>query len=707
MSQLSLEPLHRFHPYCARFPSEIVEAALERYTKPGDSIFDPFCGSGTTLVAGLAHQRRVVGSDIDALAVLLSEVKCAPLAAERYAAWRDQFAARLVEDFAMLSRAWKPRPAPRPGSIWPIGALKLPVPKFPEVRYWFPSQVIAALSTISEAAHQCQEPHYERLALLSLSASIIAKWPQTLSYAMDIDHTRPHRRLQRFTLDRVLTTYLRRLDRSIACLSRLHDVYREAGVFRACQSPPGAVYQHDARAPLPEIPDASQALVITSPPYFNAVDYPRAHRLSLCWMQGYAPAAPASRRPYIGLRHAAEFDALAWLQAHPTVRRQLPVALLHHGALTRRLCAFFADLEAVLIQAWRVLKPGGHALFVIANNVIKGHRLESHAVLAGLARESGFEVVETTSRSIARLHRRFPVGPFGFDGPMTHEYLVVLRKPMALLYGHVPPPGRSQPPSRPHPEPARDRPHPSPLPGGEGAATSAGSGSNRQRHTSPCQRRERGNKRWPPRIGGTDMPPDFASSQVLSCHRRLCAGDRTASDDLAALLLTPLHERISRQFSRADEHLCSQAVADALLDYCAEPQRFDEARGVPLARFLLLASRRNMLNLLRGESRRKAREERAAQMQAESSVELDPVVGNLLQQEENAQLRQREEELMRLLPDPKDRQILALRLQGERHTEAFAAVLGISHLSPEEQRRAVKRAKDRIDKIMRRQGGDR
>ena len=25
--------------------------------------------------------------------------------------------------------------------------------------------------------------------------------------------------------------------------------------------------------------------------------------------------------------------------------------------------------------------------------------------------------------------RRFPVGPFGFDGPMTHEYLVVLRKP--------------------------------------------------------------------------------------------------------------------------------------------------------------------------------------------------------------------------------------------------------------------------------------
>ncbi len=68
VSQIPLEPLHRFHPYCARFPSEIVEAAPEKYTKPGDGVFDPFCGSGTTLVASLAHRRQAVGIDIDMLA---------------------------------------------------------------------------------------------------------------------------------------------------------------------------------------------------------------------------------------------------------------------------------------------------------------------------------------------------------------------------------------------------------------------------------------------------------------------------------------------------------------------------------------------------------------------------------------------------------------------------------------------------------------
>ena len=64
MPQTSLEPLHRFHAYCARFPSEIVETVLEKYTEPGVSVLDLFCGSGTTLVASLAHKRKVVGTDI-------------------------------------------------------------------------------------------------------------------------------------------------------------------------------------------------------------------------------------------------------------------------------------------------------------------------------------------------------------------------------------------------------------------------------------------------------------------------------------------------------------------------------------------------------------------------------------------------------------------------------------------------------------------
>jgi len=201
------------------------------------------------------------------------------------------------------------------------------------------------------------------------------------------------------------------------------------------------------------------------------------------------------------------------------------------------------------------------------------------------------------------------------------------------------------------------------------------------------------------------MPQRFASSQLLAFHRRLCDGDRTASDEFAALILGPLVEQVARRYPRTYDQIIWDGVSEAFLDYCARPHQFDERRGVPLDRFLHMASWRNVANTLRDNRRRRAREEEVARAYATSPVELDPVVGNLLQQEESAQLHQQEDDFMNLLRDPNDRQILALRLQGERRTEAFAAILGISHLPVEDQRRAVKRAKDRIDKILHRKGG--
>ncbi len=69
--------VHRLHPYVGKFIPQLVEIFLRKYFQPGDTVYDPFCGSGTTLVEGNARRIHTVGCDISAFNCLLSRVKTA------------------------------------------------------------------------------------------------------------------------------------------------------------------------------------------------------------------------------------------------------------------------------------------------------------------------------------------------------------------------------------------------------------------------------------------------------------------------------------------------------------------------------------------------------------------------------------------------------------------------------------------------------
>ena len=51
------------HP--AVFPVALVEAVLEAFTYPGDLVFEPFCGSGTQLIAAERTGRRCCAVELD------------------------------------------------------------------------------------------------------------------------------------------------------------------------------------------------------------------------------------------------------------------------------------------------------------------------------------------------------------------------------------------------------------------------------------------------------------------------------------------------------------------------------------------------------------------------------------------------------------------------------------------------------------------
>jgi len=66
---------HKFYRYPARFSPQFVRTAIAQFTSPGDLVFDPFMGGGTTLVEAVALGRQAIGTDISSLATFVSEAK--------------------------------------------------------------------------------------------------------------------------------------------------------------------------------------------------------------------------------------------------------------------------------------------------------------------------------------------------------------------------------------------------------------------------------------------------------------------------------------------------------------------------------------------------------------------------------------------------------------------------------------------------------
>jgi hypothetical protein len=110
---------------------------------------------------------------------------------------------------------------------------------------------------------------------------------------------------------------------------------------------------------------------------------------------------------------------------------------------------------------------------------------------------------------------------------------------------------------------------------------------------------------------------------------------------------------------------------------------------VPVDRFLQYTAARNLADLLEVERRRQHRETRyVAERRAAPSI-----VHTFEDGREDANTRRR---ILSVAQGASERQALIQWLHGERSTASLAATLALAHLSQTEQRREVKRFKDRV-----------
>lgn len=67
--------VHRLHPYLGKFIPQLVEVFLKKYFKKGDTIIDPFAGSGTALIEANVLGMNSVGIELSPFNVLIQKVK--------------------------------------------------------------------------------------------------------------------------------------------------------------------------------------------------------------------------------------------------------------------------------------------------------------------------------------------------------------------------------------------------------------------------------------------------------------------------------------------------------------------------------------------------------------------------------------------------------------------------------------------------------
>ncbi len=336
-------------------------------------MLDPFCGSGTTLLAAQAVGARSIGIEAHSFVARVARAKLA------WGVDADVFAARAL---AALRAA-----GDRPADLAGVADLTRRV--FPDQRAL--AQLLAlrdACAEPDEAAAGCEDLVW--LALMSIlrrcSPVGTAQWQYVLPNKAKATVAAPW-----------------------AAFAEQVDVM--AGDMRARQAAlPGpaaaTLVEADARRPVP-VADGWADLVLTSPPYANNYDYADAARLEMTFageVASWAELRPLRDRLVRSCAHQMSdhdaFAALADAAALAPIRAELRLTHQRLAAVRRTrqgrkayhsmIVAYFHDMARVLRELRRMTAAGGRVCYVVGDSAPYGVHVPVERWLGELAVGAGF-----------------------------------------------------------------------------------------------------------------------------------------------------------------------------------------------------------------------------------------------------------------------------------------------------------------------------
>ena len=385
---------HGLHKYPAKFFPELPRWLIKRYSQENDTVLDPFSGSGTTNVEARLLRRNSVGIDVDPFSRFISTVKVRPLAEKE-----------LIETQESLFNAVE--------AYQPALVSESDIPSFPYRDNWFNREITLELAYLKKAIESLDKSESTKNFFKVCFSSII----RSVSNADD--------NCTRTVIRKVLK---KQVNPSDALRKFVETVLiKVPKMIEFSQNVP-----QDITVSFPENMDARHIkydaatfdLVLTSPPYANAVDYPRTHQLELYWL-GFADGTLTPlKKKHVGTESVSSQDY--------RIRHQIGVEeadsvieKIFEQDPRRAYIAFkyLDDMQKNLSEVYSVLRDGGRYIIVVGNNRIRGQLFESWKYLMALAGNIGFDIENYFGSEIIKHFIKVPRGE-----RINTDWILILRK---------------------------------------------------------------------------------------------------------------------------------------------------------------------------------------------------------------------------------------------------------------------------------------
>jgi hypothetical protein len=376
-TKMKIRPIH---PFPARMAPEIAIRELKELAS-GSVVFDPMVGSGTVVRHAVALGHKATGLDMDPLAVLMSKVWSTPIDSSSL----DATMKIVRREFSDL----------RDYDVY------LPWIDDDEetsnfIDFWFGKKQQVELRYLAFILRQLEDQGSKDLQKIvnvlkvALSRIIITK-SAGASLAWDVSHSRPHKVMSTSNFEVMLA-----FERSVSAVAeRLSIVPSNA---RA------SVRQGDARI-LTGIKRGTVDLILTSPPYLNAIDYMRGHKLSLVWFGHSIQSLREIRSGSVGAERSIDKGVT---EVSKRVHAQMVKGAKLDGRHLSMIERYSVDLVRSIHQASKVLKVGGKAIYVVGNSCLKGAFIKNSDGVIAAAEAAGLICLEARTRRLPNQSRYLP-----------------------------------------------------------------------------------------------------------------------------------------------------------------------------------------------------------------------------------------------------------------------------------------------------------